>query len=136
MHFAEVDSNNIVLRVVSASSLQECIDILGNTHTWIETFMQTPGKNHASTGYHYHPEQDDFSAPQPYPSWTIDSNLIWQPPISYPDEESLVIPSEFTNVNLSILDKIALQTMHNPSEEAITLYKWMEDIQEWVVFQL
>ena len=37
-------------------------------------------------GYTYNADLDIFIAPQPYPSWTLDSNYDWQPPTSRPDD--------------------------------------------------
>ena len=31
----------------------------------------------------------NFIAPQPYPSWTLDSNFDWQPPTPKPDSNSV-----------------------------------------------
>jgi hypothetical protein len=35
-------------------------------------------------GWTYNPEVDVFIEPQPYPSWTLDSNYDWQPPTPMP----------------------------------------------------
>ena len=36
-------------------------------------------------GWTYNSTADVFIAPQPYPSWTLDSNYDWQPPTPKPD---------------------------------------------------
>jgi len=36
-------------------------------------------------GYTYDIDADVFIAPQPYPSWTLDSNHDWQPSTPKPD---------------------------------------------------
>jgi len=59
-------------------------DLLGGV--WIETYIDTAGKNYASIGYKYDAINNNFIAPQPYPSWTLDSNDIWQPPVPQPPE--------------------------------------------------
>ena len=33
----------------------------------------------------YHAEHDDYSTPQPFPSWTLE-NVKWNPPIPKPAE--------------------------------------------------
>jgi hypothetical protein len=38
-------------------------------------------------GFTYLADADVFVAPQPYPSWTLDSNHDWQPPTPMPVEE-------------------------------------------------
>lgn len=93
-HFAEIDSNNTVLRVlVVDNSLEaEGADFLANTlglgGTWIQTsYNGSMRKNYAGIGYTYDPIADHFFAPQPYPSWTLDSNAKWQAPTPYPKDD-------------------------------------------------
>jgi hypothetical protein len=40
----------------------------------VQTFIDTAGKNYAGIGYTYDAVNENFIAPQPYPSWTLDSN--------------------------------------------------------------
>jgi hypothetical protein len=61
---------------------QFCDDTFGGE--WIETYMNNPNKNYAGIGYTYDAVNDNFIAPQPYPSWTLDSNDQWQPPVPQP----------------------------------------------------
>jgi hypothetical protein len=51
---------------------------------WVETYIDTVGKNYAGIGYTYDAENQNFIAPQPYPSWILDSNDQWQAPIPQP----------------------------------------------------
>jgi hypothetical protein len=62
-YFAQVDDNNVVVRVnaVQREFMEENPDRY--TGTWIETFMDTPGKTYASIGYTYSPETGDFTDP-------------------------------------------------------------------------
>ena len=57
-------------------------DLLGGD--WVQTYMDNPNKNFAAIGYTYDTVNNNFIAPQPYPSWILDSNDIWQPPIPQP----------------------------------------------------
>jgi len=43
-------------------------------------------KQYAGIGWTYDADADVFIAPQPYPSWTLDDNHDWQPPVPYPDD--------------------------------------------------
>jgi hypothetical protein len=43
-------------------------------------------KQYAGIGYTYDPDADEFVAPQPFPSWTLDENNDWQPPILHPND--------------------------------------------------
>jgi hypothetical protein len=51
---------------------------------WVETYIDTAGKNFASIGYTYDSVNDNFISPQPYPSWILDSDDLWQAPIPQP----------------------------------------------------
>ena len=38
-----------------------------------------------SINYNYDLDSNTFYLPQPYGSWTLDSNFVWQPPVAKPD---------------------------------------------------
>ena len=85
-YFAQI-LNNIVTEVIAVKDdvtdgAQFAHDLFGGV--WVETFIATAGKNYAGIGYTYDAVNDNFIAPQPYPSWTLDSNDIWQPPVPQP----------------------------------------------------
>jgi len=86
MHFAEIDANNIVLRVIVCDSKEWCEKNLGGT--WVRTYYSTSGKTYAGAGYIYYPDLENFSAPPPYASWTLDEALVWQPPVPYPSDQT------------------------------------------------
>ena len=65
--------NNIVVNVIVAD--QNFID----TET-DEYILLTRG----GIGWTYDSTDNVFIAPQPYPSWTLDSNYDWQPPVPQP----------------------------------------------------
>ena len=82
--FAEINTQtNEVIRVIRAKSRLWCEYELDGT--WTRTYYDTEGKNYAGIGYIYHPDKDNFSTPQPYPSWTLDDSCTWQPPIAKPE---------------------------------------------------
>ena len=84
--FAELEKGtNKVLRVIRAENIFWCQYTYGGL--WAETHKKTPNKNYASVGWTYHPDKENFSAPQPYPSWTLDDNCNWQPPVAHPEGE-------------------------------------------------
>ena len=86
-HFAEIDKNNIVLRVVVTDNddpngdegYQWLIDNLGGQ--WIQTsYNGNIRKNYAGIGYTYDKERDAFIPPKPdYPgNWELDeTTCIW-----------------------------------------------------------
>ena len=108
-HFAEIDNDNIVVRVVVVSDEQEhrgqefMADDLALGGTWIQTSFRSRGGvhygednepdggtavrfNYAGPGFIYDPDADAFYGPQPYTSWTLDENYLWQPPTPMPDD--------------------------------------------------
>ena len=55
--------------------------------TWVRTYYSTPGKNFAGQGFTYYPEAENFAAPQPYPSWELNTETYkWEPPVPRPDD--------------------------------------------------
>ena len=79
--------NNIVTEVIAVNDditdgAQFAHDLLGGQ--WVQTYIDTAGKNYAGIGYTYDAVNQNFIAPQPYPSWTLDSNDQWQPPVPQP----------------------------------------------------
>ena len=82
-YFAEI-KDNIVQRVTVAETKEWCETRLGGQ--WVETSMSNSQKNYAGKGYIYYPDKDDFSQPQPYPSWKLDNDLEWLAPIEMPKD--------------------------------------------------
>jgi hypothetical protein len=91
-HFAEIDENNVVLRVlVGDNDLPDegkswFEENLGGT--WVQTsYNATIRKNFAGIGFTYDAERDAFIPPKLFESWTLDEDTCqWQPPIPYPDD--------------------------------------------------
>lgn len=90
-YWAELDASNIVVQVITGiddpiieglSAEQWYTNFVGATCK--ETYINTVGKNYAGIGYTYDAEKNNFIRPQPYPSWTLDDNDIWQPPTPQP----------------------------------------------------
>lgn len=92
-HFAEIDKNNVVIRVLVVDNSLEHrgADFLANDLNlggdWIQTsYNNNFRKQFAGVGFTYNSDADVFIAPQPYLSWLLDENYDWQPPIPMPDE--------------------------------------------------
>jgi hypothetical protein len=101
-HFAELDENNVVTRVIVTDNndpngdegYQWLIDNLGGT--WIQTsYNKNFRKNFAGLGYTYDSTLDAFIPPKPFESWVLDEvTCTWQAPVQSPgdmiiwDEES------------------------------------------------
>ena len=94
-HFAEIDENNIVKRVLVVDNSQEhrgedfLSNELGLGGRWIQTsYNNNFRRRYAGIGFKYDEINDVFITPQPFPSWNLDENWDWQPPIPRPDELS------------------------------------------------
>ena len=100
-YFAELDENNVVLRVLSVSdddapdpapdNEQQGIDFLaglGLGSNWKQTsFNATFRKNYAGIGYIFDAARDAFIPPQTFASWVLnEATCQWEPPVSYPTD--------------------------------------------------
>lgn len=99
-HFAELDANNVVLRVIvvdnkdtaDANGVEKehigaafCERLFGGT--WKQTSYNASFRKHyAGIGYTYNAVRDAFIPPQPYQSWTLDDDANWQPPVAMPTD--------------------------------------------------
>jgi hypothetical protein len=87
-HFAEINSDNIVLRVIVAE--QDFINsgVVGDSFNWVQTsYNNNFRKNYAGEGYTYDKTRDAFYAPKPYPSWLLDDDTCrWNAPAPMPDD--------------------------------------------------
>lgn len=121
-HFAEIDSDNKVLRVVvacnddvnanggdqSESAAEHFktvapLSILGVK--WVQTSYNSNFRNiFAGIGCTYDEVNDVFISLQPYPSWVL-NNFKWEPPVPKPEDD-----------------------INNP-----VIYVWDEDNQQWVI---
>lgn len=91
-HFAQIDGNNKVVRILVVPDNQEHRgqDFLANDlqlgGNWIQTsYNNRIRKQYAGIGFTYDQEADVFIVPQPYPSWTLDANHDWQAPTPKPN---------------------------------------------------
>ena len=108
-HFAKVN-NGIVEQVIVAEP--DFFDTFVDTTPgeWIQTSYNTRGgihydpetgqpsadqlkalrKNYAGVGFIYDRVVDAFYEPQPYPSWSLNTETyLWEPPVAYPDDGKL-----------------------------------------------
>ena len=104
-HFAELDENNIVLRVVVVDN-KDCCDkygvekeSIGVAHLekilggrWLQTSYNHNIRNKfAGIGYHYFANVDAFVQPRPFPSWQFNETLKdWEAPIPRPSDDVVI----------------------------------------------
>ena len=102
-HYAWINADNVVVNVtVGVDETITHQGVGGSTEAWEQFYTQainqegvyvkrtsyngTDGyrKQYASINGTFDPIRDEFVAPRPYPSWTLDQNNDWQPPTSMP----------------------------------------------------
>jgi len=100
-HWAEIDENKIVLRVLvgnnsEADEGEAFMNSLGGT--WVKTsYNGTIRKNFAGEGMIYDEGRDAFIFPQPYPSWVLNEDTCrWEAPVEYPNDGIMYVWDEET----------------------------------------
>lgn len=103
-HFAKLDENNKVISVVCVkneiaidekSGIKFLKELYKDDSNWIQcSYNSTIRNNYPGIGYTYRPDIDAFISPQPFPSWNLDDNLEWAPPIPMPDDGNIYIWDE------------------------------------------
>lgn len=101
-HWAEIDADNIVLRVLVGDNNDPAGDegyswLVNNLGgTWIQTSYNTLAgvhkeggvplrKNYAGVGYKYDESLDAFIPPKPYASWLLNEETCqWEAPVARP----------------------------------------------------
>jgi hypothetical protein len=102
-HFAQIDENNVVQQVLVIDQSELDTGNWGDPTTWVQTSYNTRGgvyyipntstpdpdqskafrKNYAGAGYTW--DGVGFAAPQPYPSWILNSfSYLWEAPVPMP----------------------------------------------------
>ena len=118
-HYAFINDNDIVTEVIVGID-EDSTDTLPEGYTsWEDWYLtQRPGAsackrtsyntianthsgggtafrgNYAGIGFTWDEDNDVFYPPQPYGSWTLSSDWVWEAPISYPDDGNNYIWNE------------------------------------------
>lgn len=93
-HFAEIDNDNKVVRVLVVPDEQEhrgqdfLANDLGLGGTWVQTSYNAKiRKNYAGIGFTYDANRDAFIAPKPFDSWLLNEETCqWKAPVDYPTD--------------------------------------------------
>jgi hypothetical protein len=112
-HFAELDENNIVIRVVVVNDDYEadgenwCNDFFGGGQWKQTSYNQNIRTNFAGIGFTYDSANDVFIPPQTYSNWVLNTtDYNWQPPTPEPT-----------------------------TSDGVSGYTWDEDAADWVLNQ-
>ena len=127
-HFAQIGYENNVLRV-SVVRNEDILDGNGNeseevgiqflksVHGHLTNWLQTSYNNtfrfrYAGIGMIYDNQHDVFLLPQPYPSWTLNTETyLWEPPVPEPE-------------------------LTEEQRDGGSSYEWNEETQEWKLASL
>lgn len=92
MHFAQIVGGKVANVIVAG---QDVIDSGMFGTGWIQTSYNTYGNKHAAgiplrgnyagIGSIYDAVKDAFYSPQPYPSWTLSADFLWEAPTPKPE---------------------------------------------------
>lgn len=109
-HFAQLDENNVVMQVIVVHNnelldngvereelgVAFCKSLFGADTRWVQTSYNGKfRKNYAGIGYTYDTALDAFVPPQPYPSWTLNSDTAqWEPPVPMPTDGEMYLWNE------------------------------------------
>lgn len=99
-HFAELDENNVVLRVLVGDNNMPnegydwFVENLGGT--WVQTsYNGNIRKNFAGIGYTYDADRDAFIPPKPFDSWVLNEDTcLWNAPVEYPQDGKFYVWDE------------------------------------------
>ena len=123
-HFAEINDNNIVTRVIvihnneitvdgqelEFKGIDFCEGLFGHRN-WVQTSYNGKMRyNFAGIGNTLDPDNNAFYSPKPYPSWVLNENYKWEAPIPYPIDTENLTEEELKNT---------------------PIYVWDEENQEW-----
>lgn len=115
-HFARLDTANTVTEVIVISNdvinnlpfpesepigIEFCRSLYGQDTNWAQTSYNSSFRyNYAGIGYTFNKNAGTngaFIAPQPYPSWVLDTSTYqWTPPVPYPNNGQLYAWNEET----------------------------------------
>ena len=145
-HFAELDNNNVVLRVVVISNddvdanggdlstgaedfVEALIPASSGGVAWKQTsYNNNFRKQYAGPNYSYDASKNMFIVPKPYASWTLNSSGDWEAPVTYPndvEEDGKPVKTSWDEDNSRWLGTTF-------SESGETDYRWDASNLTWV----
>ena len=116
-HYALLNSENVVVNVITGvneteTQMDNGVEVGGSAEAWEAFYASQPWnsgltcnrtsynnsvrKQFAGIGFTYDTVADVFVTPQPYPSWTLDENHDWQPPVAMPTDGEMYTWNEDT----------------------------------------
>jgi len=143
-HFAELDSNNKVLRVVvacnqdiannggeqseqAAEHFKTVCPFSENGVKWVQTsYNNNFRRQYAGIGYTFDSVKNKFIAPQPFASWSLDANDDWKAPVAYP---TVTIYGDNVEYFIS-WDESNLRWMGKDDQQ--NSFAWLPETSSWI----
>jgi hypothetical protein len=109
-----------------------CVNFFGGG-TWKQTsYNNNFRKQYAGIGYRFDESKNKFITPQPYASWSLDSNDDWQAPVTFPsvtndgEDPSVWTYSIYWDEDAYNADNTKgwKATKSNDTAETPTVYSW------------
>jgi hypothetical protein len=105
-HFAKIVDGKVAQVIVAEPDFFETF-VDSSPGTWLQTSYNTLGNKHknggtplrgnyAGIGYTYDSVNDVFVAPQPFPSWVLSKDYLWEAPIAMPKDGKVYAWNEAT----------------------------------------
>ena len=154
-HFAEIDSSGKVLRVVvacnqdiannggelseqAAKHFETVCPLSPDGIKWVQTSYNNNFRNkYAYRNCIYDKNLDKFLDPQPYPSWILNENFIWEAPIkSFPKFDWEGVP--LNEIDLTKPPRYKIDWNEDPKKFFMerksdqTIFEWNPDSSTWI----
>ena len=95
-HFAKVVDSKVVSVIVAEPEFFDTF-VDNSPGQWLQTSYNTIGNKHvnggtplrgnyAGVGYTYDADKDVFVAPQPFASWVLSADYLWEAPVAMPTD--------------------------------------------------
>lgn len=105
-HYAKVVDSKVVQVIVAEKEFFDTF-VDNSPGAWIQTSYNTIGNKHTAGGtplrgnyagvsYTYDADKDVFYAPQPFASWTLSADFLWEAPVAMPDDGKAYVWDEPT----------------------------------------
>lgn len=126
-YFAELDENDVVVQILASGDECESVEneisgliSISGHNRWVQTYKDDETRRYAMIGGIYDRENNVFidKKPDAYPSWVLQEDGSWAPPIDYP---SLIAESDWPE---EYGDYMINQR-----------YYWNEDSVSWILFR-
>jgi hypothetical protein len=152
--FAELDSNNKVIRVLIADDndvvthggdqSQSAADYFSTIAPlslsgvkWIQSSEDGSfRKKYAAINDTYDEAKDKFISPPPFPSYTLDSNDDWKPPVTYPTSDTYTESDDRVTILKVFWDEINLRWLASGPDlsdpPVLYEYIWNADALTWI----